>query len=181
MVWVTCVGLMVMVHSLMPLTSIILLTELSGPRSLLLLFCIHHHVDMATNTSIITDWAQITRLYLTDAELTMTGQTVTPSKKKMVCWDEEQHIAWTVSLPAPATQHRISKTHSQGFHCMLLHTTVDIFSRWSVAISVCSADASHSTAALRINQCQVFSILDYLFAAWEWYAFYCKSHVMIGW
>ena len=81
MVWVTYVGLMVRVHSLMPLTSIILLMELSGPRSLLLLFCIHHHVDMATNTSIITDWAQITRLYLTDAELTMTGQTVTPSKK----------------------------------------------------------------------------------------------------
>ena len=100
MVWVTYVGLMVRVHSLMPLTSIILLMELSGPRSLLLLFCIHHHVDMATNTSI-TDWAQITRLYLSDAEVTMAGQTVTPSKKWSVGMRKSTlHELWACLLLA---------------------------------------------------------------------------------
>lgn len=101
MVRVTYVGLMVRVHSLMPLTRIILLMELSGPRSLLLLFCIRHHMDMATNTSIITDWAQITRLYLSDAEVTMAGQNVTPSKKWSVGMrNSTLHELWACLLLA---------------------------------------------------------------------------------
>lgn len=101
MVWVTYVGLMVTVHSLMPLTRFILLMELSGPRPLLLLFCIHHHVDMATNTSIITDWAQITRLYLSDAEVTIAGQIITPSKKWSVGMRKSTlHELWACLLLA---------------------------------------------------------------------------------
>lgn len=42
---------MVRVQSLMILTGITLLMEPSGPILLLLLFCIHHHMDMATQPS----------------------------------------------------------------------------------------------------------------------------------
>ena len=42
---------MVRVQSLMTLTGTALLMEPSGPILLLLLFCIHHHVDMATQPS----------------------------------------------------------------------------------------------------------------------------------
>lgn len=81
MVWVTYVGLMVRVHSLMPLTRIIHTVDGALRAQITAIAFLHPSShDMRTNTSI-TDWAQITRLYLTDAELTMASQTVTPSKK----------------------------------------------------------------------------------------------------